>query len=349
MSALASPLLVYVACFAFIVVLIVNRALATGTACWGLVARRDLATGRCIPTAGGLGFLPGLGVSLGLAGVLGGDPCWLIALLVVVILGVLGLVDDRIDMNAGAKLVIEFLMCLPALLLCSRVHGGVPAWQLAVQLLFVLGAINVVNMSDNMDGAASGFVAITALGFAACGLLCGALELVFVASTVFAVCVGFLVRNFPPASVFMGDTGSGVLGGMLGFMAVDLFAHAGLPPVQGLFVVPGLLLGVLLLDGVQVVVARLKVRRPVFWGDRRHLTHRLEQLVGSKPVAVALLWIVQLLSVGLSVVVFRWPELTVLVTAFMLVGGLLLVAVLWRVPGAEYETSAPAQPEAREV
>jgi hypothetical protein len=104
----------------------------------------------------------------------------------------------------------------------------------------------------------------------------------------------------------------------------------------------GLLLGVMLLDGAQVVAARAMINRPIMPGDRRHLSHRWLKLVPEKGRVLRKLWAVHLVFVGGGVAVFEWPQLWPWFVVPLGAGGVLLVRWLWKVPGDEYPKAPPA-------
>jgi UDP-GlcNAc:undecaprenyl-phosphate GlcNAc-1-phosphate transferase len=234
------------------------------------------------------------------------------------------------------KLGLEIMICAPIVWKLLAVPSPAEA---ALCLLLVV-AINLVNFADNMDGLAATLTATTAAGVLACVVISwhGFFDLVFEAVVVIGVCAAFMVHNRPPARVHMGDTGSMSLGFVLGILLVTLLVLClldGKGPAASVSSI-GLLLGLMLLDGVQVIAARALIRRPIMPGDRRHLSHRLLKIVGSKWKALGILWAVHAVFVAGAVLVLWRPEIWALVVAPLAVGGVALVAWLWRVPGDEY-------------
>ncbi len=314
-------------------VIVTSKHLAKNGAAMGLVARRDLAVGKLIPTAGGLGFLPALVGVIWLE--FGTSPMSLMMIGGAVLLAVVGFVDDVVDLSPGMKLGAEVAICAPVVWALVAALTPVAA---ALYLLLVVGTINLVNFSDNMDGLAATLTATTAAGVVACLAIAwgGMLELVLMAAVVIAVCAGFMAHNRPPARVHMGDTGSMSLGFVLAILLVALAGHLELDRGPAAVSAVGLLLGLMLLDGVQVIAARAIIRRPLMPGDRRHLSHRLLKIVGSKWKTLGLLWVVHAVFVAGAVVVCWRPEIWAIVVAPLVIGGVALVAWLWRVPGDEY-------------
>jgi UDP-GlcNAc:undecaprenyl-phosphate GlcNAc-1-phosphate transferase len=112
----------------------------------------------------------------------------------------------------------------------------------------------------------------------------------FICASLAGACIGFLVFNFNPASIFMGDSGSNFLGFTLGVIAVlGVYTPGGSIRELSIFS-PLLVLAVPLLDTFLVVMYRMRRRAPILKGDRNHLAHRLMRIGFSHRQAVVLLW-----------------------------------------------------------
>jgi UDP-GlcNAc:undecaprenyl-phosphate GlcNAc-1-phosphate transferase len=323
---------------AMLAVIVTSEVLSRKGAAWGLVARRDLAAGKRIPTAGGLGFVPGLIGVLLLAGIGSGDWTWFGAAGATFLLAVLGLIDDAIDLPPAVKLAVEIAICAPVAWL---MFGPDEAGKVLLYLLLLVGTINVVNFSDNMDGLAVVLAGTTAVGACICAALRGDANLVMIAGVAVAICAAFFVHNRPPARVHMGDTGSTSLGFTLGLVLAKLLTGDRHAPMGTMAAAVGLLLGVMLLDGAQVIAARAIIRRPIMPGDRRHLSHRWLTSVLDPGKVLLRLWLPHVVFVAAGVLVFGQPQLWVLVGVPMLMTGVVLVHLLWKVPGDEYPKGPP--------
>lgn len=209
-------------------------------------------------------------------------------------LHVLGLIDDRRPLPAWPKLVaiLGVAAALVALtdtrlltLLDDRVGGAWLSFALTVLWLGVVA--NALNFMDNMDGLTGGVAAITASALAALALH---QQEWFVAAALAAVAgasLGFLAWNYPPARLFMGDSGSLVLGLALGFLTV----RATYLPETGeghwhAALVPLVVLAVPLYDFASVVLIRLSQGKSPFKGDLQHFSHRIHRR-GLSPRATA--------------------------------------------------------------
>jgi UDP-GlcNAc:undecaprenyl-phosphate/decaprenyl-phosphate GlcNAc-1-phosphate transferase len=209
---------------------------------------------------------------------------------------VVGLLDDIYDISPGLKLLGQVAAGLICVLSGVRVDdftfpflGRVDLGDLGgpLTLIGLVAVMNVVNFSDGVDGLAAGVCAISAIGFSVI-----AFDLNEDAAGILAACIagaalGFLVHNFHPASVFMGDSGSNLLGLLLGAVIVE-----GSLKTNALIalVVPLVILAVPFLDTGFVVAKRIKYRRPVYQGDSNHFHHRFHRMGFSQRKTVLYLY-----------------------------------------------------------
>jgi UDP-GlcNAc:undecaprenyl-phosphate GlcNAc-1-phosphate transferase len=209
------------------------------------------------------------------------------------LLCLVGAIDDRRSLNPWLKLAVEAGVAVPIVLWCEvrllSFLGSVPSALLTV--LWIVVVVNAVNFIDNMDGLAGGVSAIAAALFAAaCVVNRQWLIAATLALLVGALC-GFLVFNFPPARIFMGDAGSLVVGFLLAVLTVRTTYYD--PQLgggwYGVFM-PLLVLAVPLYDLVSVTLIRLAQGRSPMVGDQRHLSHRLVQRGLSPRGAVVVIW-----------------------------------------------------------
>jgi UDP-GlcNAc:undecaprenyl-phosphate/decaprenyl-phosphate GlcNAc-1-phosphate transferase len=217
-------------------------------------------------------------------------------LIAALLITVVGLLDDLIDLPPQLKLLGQVAAGLICVLSGVRVDdftfpfvGRVDLGDLGGPLTLVglVLIMNVVNFSDGVDGLAAGVCAIAAVGFAVI-----AFDLHEDAAGILAACtagaaLGFLVHNFHPASVFMGDSGSNLLGLLLGGVIVE-----GSLKTNALIalVVPLVILAVPFLDTGFVVAKRIKYRRPVYRADSNHFHHRFHRMGFSQRKTVLYLY-----------------------------------------------------------
>ena len=153
--------------------------------------------------------------------------------------------------------------------------GGVVHLGDVATVIGIVAVINVINLIDGVDGLAAGVCAISAITLAIVALSLDRTAAGVLAALTAGASLGFLRHGFPPATTFMGDTGSNLLGYLLGIIAVQgaLKTNA----VVALFL-PLIILTVPILDTGFVVAKRLKYRRPIYKADRWHFHHRMANI-----------------------------------------------------------------------
>ena len=158
--------------------------------------------------------------------------------------------------------------------------------------------MNVVNFSDGIDGLAAGVCAISAIAFAIIAFDLGKDDAGILAAITAGAALGFLVHNFHPASVFMGDCGSNLLGLLLGAIIVEgsLKTNALIALIGPLVV-----LAVPFLDTGFVVAKRIKYRRPIYHADSNHFHHRFHRIGFSQRRTVLYLYGWTITMAGLAV------------------------------------------------
>ena len=156
-----------------------------------------------------------------------------------------------------------------------------------ISVLYLLVFVNITNLIDGLDGLASGLVAIVSAALLYLVIMRGFITMAFVCISLIAVCLAFLCYNFFPASIFMGDSGSMLLGVMVGIVSV-----AGVARTQSfvIMVVPLAIAGVPVLDTVSAIVRRLRGHQRIEQADQEHIHHRLLKSGLSQKRSVAVLW-----------------------------------------------------------
>ncbi|HJQ54928.1 MAG TPA: hypothetical protein VJ825_13905 [Gemmatimonadaceae bacterium] len=197
----------------------------------------------------------------------------------------IGLVDDIKSLKPNTKLILT-AAAAAVLVSSGAVYQVVPftLGNVVFTMFWFIALTNAMNLLDNMDGITAGVAAIVALGFAA--LFRDTPALAAIPLAVAGACIGFLIFNFSPASIFMGDAGSLFLGATLAGLGAT---YSSIRPDGGLgsVVLPLLLVMVPIVDTALVMSTRLLARRPVTVGGRDHVTHRLA-FIGLKDWQVAL-------------------------------------------------------------
>jgi UDP-GlcNAc:undecaprenyl-phosphate/decaprenyl-phosphate GlcNAc-1-phosphate transferase len=149
--------------------------------------------------------------------------------------------------------------------------GDLGPAQYPITLLWFVALVNMINFTDGMDGLAAGVSGLGATTFAIIAASLGRADPAIMAAALAGACAAFLVFNFHPAKVFMGDSGSMLLGFVIAGVAVDgVMKSAAAVAV----VVPLIVLAIPILDTSFVVMKRLKYKLPVYGADRSHFHHR---------------------------------------------------------------------------
>ena len=169
----------------------------------------------------------------------------------------------------------------------------------ALTLVGIVAVMNVVNFTDGADGLAAGVCTIAAGTFAIIALSLDRDAAGVLAALTAGASVGFLWHNFHPASIFMGDAGSNLLGLLLACVAIQGVLKTA--AVVALFF-PLLILAVPALDATFVVAKRIKYRRPVYSADRWHFHHRFADIGFSQRRTVLYLygWTLSLAALALA-------------------------------------------------
>lgn len=190
----------------------------------------------------------------------------------------LGLADDLRRLNPAAKLVFQAIAAAGALFVGYRLGWtGSLTIDSLLTLLWLVGLANAFNLLDNMDGLAAGVAGIGASAYLVLALMHGtAADVLMLAAYTGATC-GFLVFNFQPASIFMGDAGSFFLGFTLALLAVRSGADLGAAGTSAI-VIPLAILSVPIFDTTFVTFVRSLAGRRVSVGGRDHSSHRLVAL-----------------------------------------------------------------------
>jgi UDP-GlcNAc:undecaprenyl-phosphate GlcNAc-1-phosphate transferase len=223
-----------------------------------------------------------------------------------IIMGIVGLIDDLRKLSPWPRFIVQSLfgIAISALLVATNTLGspfGNNWIDIPITTLFIVGITNSINFFDNIDGGASGALAIAAiflfiLSFQGSQFLIAALSIVLAGAT-----LGFLLWNKPPARIYMGDTGALFLGILIASLAIRFDPN----PIDRIasFAIPLLLLAIPILDTSVAVVSRIKRRISPFQGGRDHLSHRLIRLGFNKRQSVFILWIGSILFAAFAIAI----------------------------------------------
>ena len=261
------------------------------------------------PRMGGLAIFLGFFFSVLLFAPLGSkNVSMLIGAVVIVLLGAL---DDIYDIPARYKLVVQFAAAAVAVAGGNQINffsrlmaldGG--RWQLGAlsipaTLLWIVLITNAVNLIDGLDGLAAGVSTISCVSLVIIALVYSNPGVAILTSALAGGCIGFLPYNRPPAKIFMGDTGSTLLGYVMAVASIQgLFKFYAIIS----FVIPFFMLGVPIFDTCFAFIRRIAHGQSPMHADRSHVHHRLIDMGFNQKQAVAVLYVVSAI-LGLSAVV----------------------------------------------
>jgi len=224
-----------------------------------------------------------------------------------VLIGVIGLVDDIKKLEPWPRFIAQSLVGLfiAAILILTDTLGspsGNTFLDLFITIFWIVGITNSINFFDNVDGGASGTIAISSfflflLAFQGSQFSIAALSIVLAGAT-----LGFLLWNRPPARIYMGDAGALFLGLLIATLSLRFDPN----PIflSASFSIPILLLAIPILDTSVAVTSRLRRGISPFQGGQDHLSHRLMRSGLSKRQAVLSLWLMSIffccIAVGIS-------------------------------------------------
>lgn len=208
------------------------------------------------------------------------------------ILALMGLWDDRSSLGAGLKLLIQISTAAGLIISGVQVQLPIPQpFNVAITLLWIVGITNAINLLDNMDGLSGGVCAIAAAFFTLLAAMNGQVLVSALSAAVMGACLGFLVYNFNPASIFMGDAGALFLGFVLAGLGIKLRFPTAPTPLMT-WMVPVLVLGVPVFDTTLVTISRLRRGvNPLTTAGKDHTSHRLTRLGLSHREAVMTLYL----------------------------------------------------------
>lgn len=294
------------------------RHLAIEIGAVGEVRARDVHT---VPTPrmGGLGMLIGFCAAMLFASrmpfldglFVGSHQAWVV-MAGAVLISLLGMADDLWDLDwmlkLAGQLLISVFVAWGGLQVISLPFGSLitasPAISMAITAILIVASINAVNFVDGLDGLSSGIVAIGGIAFAIYSYIIArsspsyASMATLIDVALVGICIGFILHNWHPAKLFMGDSGSMLLGYLITCASIvmtgrldpaSIHASIYLPAFMPILL-PILVLFLPVLDMCLAIVRRLSHGQSPMHPDRMHLHHRMLRIGHSVQGAVLILW-----------------------------------------------------------
>jgi len=249
-------------------------------------------------------------------------------LVAALIVSLAGLLDDVRGFGPVPRLAMEIGASLLAVAAGARVQLFGDVGDVIVSVVALVILTKSFTLLDNMDSAAGAIAATIATALAVTALLEGQILIGGLAVVVASASLGFLVYNWHPATIFMGDAGSLFLGFLLAVIALKLRTGVGHFPSAMAAV---LLVAPAVLDTALVVISRVRARRPIYIGGTDHTSHRL-MLLGLGPrLVLAVLLLATAFSASIGVTVSQGLLHPLLAAVVVFVPGLIAMVALLRV------------------
>ena len=238
------------------------------------------------------------------------------------ILFIVGLVDDLLHIKPYQKLIGQMIGA--SLIVGAGLKMPLTGYELVdiwLTVFWIIGITNAINLLDNMDGLAAGISAIAAISLGLSFAVSGQTSELALVTVFVGALLGFLVFNFNPASIFMGDCGSMFVGFFLSTLVLLNQTGVRSRGIVPILAVPVLILFVPIFDTTFVTVLRKLWGRKASQGGRDHTSHRLVALGLSERTAVIMLYAFAVVAGGLSLLVSRLQltQSLALVSAFTVI------------------------------
>ncbi|MCB5249607.1 MAG: MraY family glycosyltransferase [Candidatus Cloacimonadales bacterium] len=243
----------------------------------------------------------------------------------------LGIVDDKYCLNAKLKLLGQLLLAVSMFFLGFRIEqitnpfgASIPIYDFSfpLTLIWYLVIMNAMNLIDGLDGLAAGITIICCIVLAIAGFYYGNITVLVSSLLLASGCLSFLYYNYPPAKIFMGDSGSLFIGFQFASISIlGTYQLKGLTTMT--LLIPVTVLFVPLLDVLTSIYRRLKNKQNIFKADKMHIHHRMLKTGFSVKTVMLISWFVTLLFALLAlgyILVNRQIMLVILLSLSILTG-----------------------------
>lgn len=210
--------------------------------------------------------------------------------------------------NIKPKLKFFLLIVFPFLTASILFSSGIKAdflpnifLTLILTLLYIFVFINGINYQDGMDGLAGGLVFISLIGFIVLSLISGNNFVLIFSLILLGAVLGFLIFNFPPAKIFMGDSGAYFLGFILAIIAMSFSRPYNIWSILG----PIFIVGMPVWDGIFTNLRRILKGKSILLGDRSHFYDRLLQKGYSTRKVLLISYFLQIISMTIGLLILK--------------------------------------------
>ena len=267
-----------------------------------------------IPYLGGVGIIIGVVIiTYGATAIIGRPSAFALAntlLIPAILLGLIGLVDDVKKLAPWPRFIAQnaVALAIAGILIATNTLGspsGNIFLDLLITILWIVGVTNSINFFDNVDGGASGTIAISSIFLFFLAFQGGQFFIAALAAVLGGATIGFLLWNRPPARIYMGDAGALFLGLLIATLLIRFDPN----PIylSASFAIPVLILAIPILDTSVAVISRIRRGISPFQGGQDHLSHRLMRAGLSKRQAVLSLWLMSLFFCLIAIAISNAP------------------------------------------
>jgi UDP-GlcNAc:undecaprenyl-phosphate/decaprenyl-phosphate GlcNAc-1-phosphate transferase len=237
-----------------------------------------------------------------------------------------GALDDRFELSAKTKLLGQIAAALVVVLwggakvdFINLPFGGLIEFgyfSIPLTIIWIVGVTNAINLIDGLDGLAAGVSSIALISISGMAVVMGDMFVASLGAIVLASTLGFLIYNFHPAKIFMGDTGALFLGYIISVVALLGFKNITVVSL----IIPIIILGVPISDTLFAIVRRLYNKQPLSAPDKSHLHHCLLRAGFSHRQTVLVIYTIAAMF-GLTAFIFSmstlWGAIIVLAIMFL--------------------------------
>ena len=268
------------------------------------------------PTMGGVGIVIGMFITNIIANIFFHFQfSWYIVISYLALM-IIGIWDDMSNLKPTHKLLVEILIAILMFyegVFINDMHGYfglyiLPGWlSIAINIFLIVGVVNAFNLIDGIDGLAGGLGLINSIVFGILFYAKGDFQFAMLSFVLAGGLIGFLYFNFHPAKIFMGDTGSLVLGFMMVVFSIRIFNFHEVvifhKAVQTILIVPALLL-IPIYDMCRLFIERILNGKHPFYADRNHIHHLLLKHGMCPKKASLILWIINIKLILLACIMY---------------------------------------------
>ena len=265
-----------------------------------------------IPLLGGLGIFIAFIISLFIFTTI--NTKLIVIALSLFVITLLGILDDIYDIKATRKLLVQIICSALVTIFGARVDIGqfitsnsfaANAIDISISIIWIIGIINAINLIDGVDGLAGGVTFISSIGFLLVGLISEDRLVTLMASLLAGAVLGFLIYNFHPARIFMGDAGSTFLGFCVAIISLLIPKYS---VNKSSLLAPILILGIPIFETGVSILRRAFMRKNIFEADRKHTHHKLMDMGFSQKSTTFIIYGMATFSVILGLVIYKTQQ-----------------------------------------